>query len=138
MLTTASGDEAQRAAAWFAERAGLTHQLRHERWGSSDSDSMTRLARLFPTLADADGIDPWDVDRFLRWACTADLTSGALHSVCFCLQVWSARCDWRKVAAEQGLNGAHLESFNLVQACGVWDEPHRAACLAWLEAPFFP
>jgi hypothetical protein len=49
-------------------------QERRKRWpqtASGDIDTrraMTVLAQSFPTLRDVDGVDPWDVDRFLACA----------------------------------------------------------------------
>lgn len=126
------------AAAAFFARAEEVTRLRRERWGEGGDASMTRLARRFPSLRDAHGVDPWDAMTFLRWACDADLTSGMLHTVRFVLQVWNSATDWVETAAANGLAGRHLTDFSLVAACGAWDEDHRAACLAWLEAPFFP
>jgi hypothetical protein len=48
---------------------------RNARWpqtprGDVDTRAaMTTLARLFPTLRGADGIEPWNIDRFARWLC---------------------------------------------------------------------
>lgn len=127
-------------AAEFIARAREVTRLRRERWGDSNEGSMTRLARRFPSLRHARGIEPWDAMTFLRWACdeNTDLTSGMLHTVRFLLQVWNSATDWVEIAAANGLDGRHLTTFNLVAACAAWDEEHRAACLAWLEAPFFP
>jgi len=134
-------DTFARAAAedFFAE-ARRVSELRRERWGNSDGDSMTRLVRSFPVLEDAAGVDPWNAGRFLRWACApdTDLCSSALHAVRFVLQVWNCRRDWRATAKDEGLGGGHLAPFNLVEACSIWDNRHRVACLAWIEAPFFP
>lgn len=133
-------DFARAAAAAFFARSRRAAELRRERWGNSDGQSMTRLVRLLPSLADARGVDPWDAGAFLAWACdpATDLTSGALHAVRFVLQVWNCGRDWVEAAALSGLDGGHLTAFNLVEACSAWDEEHRAACLAWIEAPFFP
>ncbi len=100
---------------------------------------MTRLAHLFPSMKDAPGVEPWDVDRFLGWACDArsDVTGVGFHVVRFLLQVWGCRTSWRDVATSQGLDGSHLEPFNVVQACATWDEAHRLAFLSWVEVPFY-
>lgn len=126
-----------RAAEAYLARAHAFADRQRERWGAGEQ-RMTRLARRFPSLADADGIEPWDAMRFLRWACTADLTSGRLHAVRFVLQVWNPSTNWIKTAAAHDLDGGHLLPFNVIEACGVWDETHRAACLAWIELPFYP
>jgi hypothetical protein len=122
----------------FRQRGAQRAAMIAERWGTGGADGMTRLARGFPMLAEARGIDPWDVGTFLRWACTADLTSSSLYAVRFVLQVWNARTDWRAAAADKGLDGAHLEPFNVVDALAAWDDAHRAAFVSWCEAPFWP
>lgn len=127
----------ERAAREYLARARAFAQRKSERWGTEEQ-RMTRLVRCFPSLADADGIEPWDATRFLRWACDADMTSGRLHAVRFVLQVWNPSTDWTESAAAHGLDGQHLSAFNVFHACAVWDETHRAGFLAWVELPFHP
>jgi hypothetical protein len=120
-------------------------ELRRERWGEGGYKGMTRLARSFPSLQDASGIEPWDAMVFARGAFGGWQTGGSVHAVRFVLQVWS-RTDWRKVAVEEGWCSARsakkehhpLAPFNVVAALGSWDHKHVAAFLAWCEAPFFP
>ncbi len=103
--------------------------------------AMTILARSFPVLArDAEGIDPWDVDRFLAWLCGPAPSSGAIHSGRFVLSVWNPSTNWSEVAREGGIEGAdeRLRRFDLFDAVGVWDDAHRLACMIWIEAPFWP
>lgn len=136
--TTDDDASVERAARDYLARARAFAQQKRERWGDDSRQCMTRLVRRFPSLGDADGIEPWDATRFLRWACDADMTSGRLHAVRFILQVWNPSTDWTEVAAAQGLDGGHLTAFNVVDACAVWDESHRAGCLAYIELPFQP
>lgn len=131
-------DALERAARDYLARGRAFAQQKRERWGDDNLQSMTRLVRRFPSLGDADGIEPWDAIRFLRWACDADMTSGRLHAVRFVLQVWNSSTDWTDAAAVEGLDGRHLTAFNVVDACAVWDDAHRAACLAYIELPFQP
>lgn len=57
--------------------------------------SMAQLVRSFPTLTDAKGIDPWDVDQFLRWAVLDHRGgSGAAHAIRFILSLQNHRTDW--------------------------------------------
>ena len=57
--------------------------------------SMAHLVRSFPTLNDAKGIDPWDVDQFLRWALLDHRGgSGAAHAIRFILSLQNPRTDW--------------------------------------------
>lgn len=121
-------------------------ELRRERWREGGSKGMTRLARSFPSLQDASGIDPWDAMAFARGAFGGWQTGGSRHAVRFVLQVWNRDTDWRKVAVEEGWCSARsaknehhpLAPFNVVAALGSWDQKHVTAFLAWCEAPFFP
>lgn len=57
--------------------------------------SMAQLVRSFPTLTDAKGIEPWDVDQFLRWALLEHRGgSGAAHAIRFLLSLQNPRTDW--------------------------------------------
>lgn len=57
--------------------------------------SMPELVRSFPTIADAKGLAPWDVDQFLRWALLEHRGgSGAAHAIRFVLCVQNPRTDW--------------------------------------------
>ena len=102
--------------------------------------AMTVLAHSFPVIArDADGIAPWDVDRFLFWLCGPAPSSGALHAGRFLLSVWNPSTDWIEQAREKGIDGAGAaKRFDLFDSVGVWDDAHRLACMVWIEAPFWP
>jgi len=86
---------------------------------------MAALARSFPSLEFADGLSPWDIDRFERW-----LRSGAGHGAkCagrFVLSVWNPSTRWK------------CGRFDLHEALAVWDARHLAAFLAWARAPWWP
>src|SRR4029077_4225837 len=101
--------------------------------------AMTTLARSFPTLREADGLEPWDVERFARWLCSGT-SGGARRATRFVLHVWNPTADHREMGRELGLENADacLEPFNLSDAIGVWDEAHKRAFIAWVEAPFWP
>jgi len=119
-------------------RAEAQAQLKRERWGDDPAGWISRLARRFPSLRDAVGIDPWDALTFLRWSDGPQLTGGMAHAIRFVLQVWNASTDWREIAAANGIDGTHLDPFNVARAFQTWDDAHREAFLAWCEAPFFP
>jgi hypothetical protein len=85
--------------------------------------AMTVLARSFPVIArDADGIAPWDVDRFLFWLCGPAPSSGALHAGRFLLSVWNPSTDWIEQAREKGIDGAgaakRFDLFDAVRRLG--------------------
>jgi hypothetical protein len=135
------------AAVREAIEAEKTAIARARRWpqtaeGYIDTRAaMTVLARSFPVLArDAEGIAPWDVDRFLAWLCGPAPSSGAIHAGRFVLSVWNPRTDWREVARQSGIDGAgdRLQRFDLFEAVGVWDDEHRLACMTWIDGPFWP
>jgi len=124
-------------------------RARAARWpqrpdGSVDTRrAMTVLARSFPTLARALGVEPFDANAFVLWLCTSgEAGSGAVRAARFVLQVWNVDTDWREVGRELGVDrevaDEVLRSFNAVQAIGGWDEEHRKAFLTWCEAPFWP
>jgi hypothetical protein len=97
------------------------------------------LARSFPTLRAADGIEPWDVDRLVAWLCGPAPSHGALLAGRFVLGVWNPTSDWIELARERQLEGADkLTRFDVLEAVSVWDDEHMAACVRWMQAPFWP
>jgi hypothetical protein len=131
------------ANAFLASRAAARE--RNRRWpqtsdGQVDTRAaMTTLARSFPSLRGADGVDPWDLERFARWLC-AGTGGGAARAGRLVLHVWNAAADHREFGRELGIEFADdcLQPFNLSEALGVWDEEHKRAFIAWVEAPFWP
>lgn len=123
-------------------------ELARERWGAGDNRAqMTRLCLAFPSLRGAEGVDPWDPLEFLHWLCTSGaVTAGSDCAGRFVLQVWNSAEDWLAVARELGYvprrkpreRRPFPAPFNVAEAFGRWDEVHRAAFLAWCEAPFHP
>lgn len=101
--------------------------------------AMTTLVRLFPTLRDAMGVEPWDLDLFLAWACGAH-SSGMLHAAKFVLSVWNPTTDWNEFAHEKGFlsAGERLAPFNMHDALGAWDFAHRDAFAKWVHGAFWP
>lgn len=129
-----------------ARREGEEEQRRRrEQWphtSTGDLDAtaaMTRLAKLFPTLRDAAGVKPWNVEAFVAWACGPAPGAGAIEAARFVLQVWNFNEDWQAYARELGIEcGEALVPFNIVRAMARWDRSHVEAMLAWLRAPFYP
>lgn len=91
---------------------------------------MTALGKLFPTLQDAPGVDPWDVDALVAWLNGPAPGAGASAAGRFLLGVWNSRIDW----TELGL--AAPGRFDLFEALSVWDREHVAAFMEWVDAPF--
>jgi hypothetical protein len=90
------------------------------------SAKLAELARRFPTLRDAEGLDPWDPDIFDSWAASAAPGSGALNAARFILELWNQDAEWK------------CGAFKATKAVGIWDDAHLAAFRSWVEAPWFP
>ena len=94
----------------------------HERYGAK----MAALALSFPTLADADGVGPWDPDRLEAWLRSGAPGHGAMCAGRFVLSVWNSYHDWSS------------GRFDLHEALGCWDAQHRAAFVTWVTKPWWP
>lgn len=88
-------------------------------------DRMTGLARGFPSMRCAPGIDPWDPAALNYWA-SGPASHGERHAARFLLSVWDTSTDW-----EAG-------KFDVLEALRAWDLPHRAAFLEWASDPWWP
>jgi hypothetical protein len=102
------------------------------RWPEDTREAMTALCQKFPTLRDADGVEPWDVDRFVDWLNGPAPGTGASLAGRFVLGVWNGETDW----TEFGL--APPGKFDMYRAIANWDEQHMAAFVSWVIAPFWP
>ena len=92
---------------------------------SHEAIQIRQLARTFPSLGkNAPGIDPWIPHELNRWA-VGPASSGERHAARFVLAVWDNAADWE------------CGRFDIVEALTVWDEPHRAAFLAWAGDPWW-
>lgn len=105
---------------------------------------MTTLERfqhllfIFPALERADGLDPWEVVGFMRWACSGK-SHGEIVTARFVLGVWNPQTDWVKQARLDGIeHGAALKRFDFHEAMVVWDRKNREAFLEWAADPFWP
>lgn len=95
-------------------------------WGPiTGAANMTILARMFPMLSQAPGIDPWEPRQLDKWAKTAWDEAGQ-HAARFCLMVWNSRAKWKS------------GKFDLHTAWAKWDANHRNAAMVWLTYPFYP
>jgi hypothetical protein len=137
-----SGDP--EAVAEAKEARGRTlarEERRKELWGEIGPGSMTRLARLFPSLRDADGVEPWDdALKLLRWACSGK-SHGEVLAAKFVLSVWNSSTDWGEMAREEGIITSpeqHFSRFDVFEAMATWDAEHVEAMLTWLRLPFWP
>jgi hypothetical protein len=133
--TLAVGNAArQRFAGTHHEVGGFLEQIeaaKHEEkrvaiWGPiTGAANMTILARLFPMLANAPGIDPWEPRKLDKWAKTAWDEAGQ-HAARFCLMVFNSHTKWKS------------GKFDMHAAWTKWDKNHREAAMAWLTHPFYP
>ena len=87
-------------------------------------ERMAALARSFPTLSGADGVEPFDPEALDLWACGPVPGNSAKHAARFVLSVWDAGADWQ------------CGPFNLARAAGTWDGRHLTALRAWLADPW--
>jgi hypothetical protein len=124
-------------------------RMQRDQWGEGEAPRMTRLVLSFPTLEDADGVQPWNPDSLISWACGQNLDEDGIHALRFVLQVWSPTTDWRAMATSvllrsgrsilEALNiAATFAPFNVVSALGSWDDAHQAVFLTWVGVPFYP
>ncbi|MBX9579619.1 MAG: hypothetical protein K2X87_04860 [Gemmataceae bacterium] len=94
----------------------------------SDVARIQALARSFPSLKDAPGVDPWDPDALDLWAAGRDGDAewaGRLAAE-FVLKVWDCA----------GLDRVSPR-FDAVFGWYVWGPADRAAFRAWADAPFW-
>jgi len=95
----------------------------------NEDPRMTAIARSFPSLRGAPGVDPWDVNRLGEWAATSPaVTHGSRHAARFVLAAWN----------EDAPESFGLGPFRMMRAWQTWDDAHRAAALAFLRDPYFP
>jgi hypothetical protein len=78
------------------------------------------------------GTDPWDALQLIAWCNTGAPMSGSGWAARFLLSVWNPSTNWN----EEGLPGAGR--FELMEAWAIFDDPHRAGVMQWLDAPFWP
>lgn len=86
-------------------------------------DRLATLARSFPTLRAAEGLEPWDPETFHQWV-WSHCGSGGRHAALFVLSVFNYNAEW---------DG---ERFSVVHAMAVWDESHREAFRTWARDPW--
>lgn len=118
--------------------------------GLTNRERMTGLARSFPTLARADGLEPFDPDKLDAWAMTGGPCHGGLLAARFVLTVWSGQAftfgqqHYIKRRTPDDLYRVRVETpwrcglFDVVDALSTWDAQHRAAFVAWALKPWWP
>ncbi|WNZ66203.1 hypothetical protein QEG98_42045 (plasmid) [Myxococcus sp. MxC21-1] len=115
-------------------------QDRRSRWPDDGREAMTKLARLFPSLAKCPGITPWDQEAVLGWLCAEEApTVAAATAATFVLTVWNSFIDWREPAREMRFAVPDRASrFDILAAMTTWTPNDVTAARAWVDAPFWP
>jgi hypothetical protein len=88
-------------------------------------DRMTELAKSFPCLCGARGVDPFEPEELNRWAAGA-ASHGERVTASFILAVWDQTTDW-----EAG-------RFDVMEALRVWSPSHQKPFLEWAAEPWWP
>jgi hypothetical protein len=88
-------------------------------------DCMTKLARGFPCLKNAPGVDPFVPEALSRWA-AGPTSHGERITAQFLLAVWDPSYEW----------GAG--KFDLMEALRIWPPSHREPFLRWAANPWWP
>ncbi|MFO0847141.1 MAG: hypothetical protein U0871_01090 [Gemmataceae bacterium] len=87
--------------------------------------AITGLARSFPCLTDARGLDPWHPRSFDLWGLDPARSFEARYAVALILNVWNSRYRWS------------VGPFDAVYALLQWDDADRAAFLDYAADPFW-
>jgi len=124
---------------WIAD--STRERALRARWPESTYDAMDALASLFPSMRELAACSPFNALELVKWLNGPAPTSGSRHAAMFLLNVWNPDTNWCRERFDDGtkLRGKpDAGRFNLGRAMSAWDVEHRAACLAWMEAPFWP
>lgn len=109
---------------------------------------MTELARTFPTLHKADGVEPFDAEKLDAWACSGAPSHGGLYAARFILAMWSGRAGvvGKPRRDKKSWNGEwrfpintswRCGPFDIIDALGTWDDYHRSAFIEWAVNPWW-
>jgi hypothetical protein len=91
----------------------------------SPNEVMTRLARQFPVLKGAPGVEPWEPEVLDEWAMSGASGAGARAVTRFLLAVWNgSEYVWK-------VGGFRLRDL------GDLDDEHLEIWKAWAARPFF-
>lgn len=86
---------------------------------------IVRLARQFPALKKAPGLDPWDPEEFDSWGADGSTPAGARAAARFVLAIWNGDEQIWRVG---GFRLADVRQF---------DDENLEAWKAWASRPFF-
>lgn len=85
---------------------------------------MTTLARSFPSLEGAEGIDPWNPPLFMDWATREETDDKVVNAAGFLLSVWEGR--------------DHDLLWDLQDSLRNWSPKDREVFIAWCREPWWP
>src|SRR4051794_22400017 len=85
---------------------------------------VSQLARSFPALRGAPGVDPWDAVALNLWTCKG-VSHGEKLSAQLILTVWNQYEAWE------------CGKFEVMEALQVWDDRHRSAFIEWAKEPWW-
>ena len=88
-------------------------------------ERMTKLARSFPCLRGARGVDPFEPEELNRWA-VGGASHGERVTASFLLAIWDSSTEW-----ETG-------RFDVMEALRVWPPSHREPFLRWAADSWWP
>jgi hypothetical protein len=93
---------------------------------------MSDLARRFPSLRNAGGVEPWDPEAFIAWLNANHRENKAFYAGRFLLALWIPGADWSEL-------GLFLPvGFDLVAAAQSWDQDHFDVVREWTKNPYTP
>lgn len=81
-------------------------------------EKLVSLARRFPCLHNAAGIDPWSVKKLRDWTLNRIHGSAEYHAGLFVLNL--ADCD-------------DCDKFDILEAARIWEEPDRQVFVNWMR-----
>lgn len=125
----------EQAAREINESIERQHRQR-ARWPDDLRKAMAELAKLFPTMRDVPGTDPWDVHQLMAWMNTGAPTTGSWHAAMFLLGVWNPHTKWNQEGVK--MKKSATGKFDLFVAMHGWDQQHIDAAREWIANPFFP
>lgn len=79
--------------------------------------AVLRIAFMFPSLTNADGLSPWNPVQFDAWANDLGRSRNEVESARFLLSIWNDEFDW------------DCGTFESQTAIRHWDRAHRRAFL---------
>ena len=96
----------------------MTQIRAYERGDLPLEERLPSLARRFPCLESASGIDPWDPEALHSWARALPSGSAGFHAAHLILNIWGPG-PW--------------EGFDLLEAARTWDEADRQTFVDWIR-----